>query len=159
MNKKNIIIIAALVILGVVVVCIAKFGVITPQIPTMEGNVTTSPESTSKYTTESVATFAKCVKDSGMILYAADWCPHCQRQKALFGNAASELAVVECIGESCDNAAAQMQAVGIEAFPTWITKDGTKMVGEQTFENLAAVTGCAVPTSVAAVEPAVSLER
>src|SRR5512143_3304835 len=41
--------------------------------------------------------FAQCLKDRGVRMYGAWWCPHCQEQKEKFGEASFKLApYVEC---------------------------------------------------------------
>src|SRR3989338_5665230 len=37
--------------------------------------------------------FTKCLKDKGAIFYGAFWCPHCQKQKSLFGKSKKYLVV------------------------------------------------------------------
>lgn len=90
-------------------------------------------------------TFASCIKDSGAIFYGAFWCPHCQAQKALFGNSAKLLPYTECSTPS----KAQTQActdAGIQSYPTWKFPDGSVVTGEQTFAQLAEKTKCEAPS-------------
>ena len=44
-------------------------------------------------------TFAKALTTGGVEFYGAFWCPHCQAQKALFGDSKKYLPYVECSGE------------------------------------------------------------
>ena len=58
---------------------------------------------------------------SGAIMYGADWCPHCQDQKALFGAAARRLPYVECsTGGQGSPQTSECRARGIKTYPTWI---------------------------------------
>jgi hypothetical protein len=84
-----------------------------------------------------VESLAKCLTDSGAELYGAYWCPHCQQQKDLFGDAAEFLPYVECTEEQEKCASA-----GIQGYPTWKFADGTDAVGGQTLSKLAELTGC-----------------
>ena len=39
--------------------------------------------------------FAQCLRERGVTMYGADWCPHCQDQKTLFGSAFALVPYVE----------------------------------------------------------------
>lgn len=86
--------------------------------------------------------FARCLTAKGAVMYGAYWCPHCQKQKAMFGDAVKFLNYVECTEEpeKCTNA-------GIQAFPTWLFAGGIRLVGTQSFEALAGASGCALPSN------------
>ncbi len=88
----------------------------------------------SAYNTEN---FAKCLKEKEVTMYGAEWCPHCQNEKKVFGSDFKYILYVECPDnpQKCINA-------GIEGYPTWILKDGKKLVGEQGLEKLSEATGC-----------------
>ena len=91
--------------------------------------------------------FARCIKTSGATFYGAFWCPHCQNEKKLFGDAAKFLPYVEC---STPDAAAQLQVcndASIQNYPTWVFKDGSRLIGEIPLDQLAGKTGCPLPTS------------
>lgn len=61
------------------------------------------------------------VKATGAKFYGASWCPHCQQQKFLFGDAAESLPYVECSphGPGTPQATACL-AAGITSYPTWV---------------------------------------
>ena len=118
------------------------------------------------------AALAQCITDSGAQFYGADWCPHCQEQKLLFGNAVKKLPYVECTGpinEYKKNTADAQNAVdtgkvktideartilgikpmydvcvekNITGFPTWTFLDGTRLSGVQPLQVLAEKTNC-----------------
>lgn len=69
---------------------------------------------------EELNTFAQCLTDEGMTFYGAYWCPHCQDQKEMFGDAMQYVNYVECDagGENADPEACV--AAGVEFYPTWI---------------------------------------
>jgi glutaredoxin len=81
--------------------------------------------------------FAQCLTDKKLTMYGAVWCPHCQNQKKLFGNAFKKVTYVECP----DNPQLCTEK-GVKGYPTWITGDGKKLEGEQTLEQLAQETSC-----------------
>lgn len=85
------------------------------------------------------AAFAKCLKEKEVTMYGASWCPHCQNEKKAFGEDFQFVPYIECPEntQKCIDA-------GIEGYPTWILKDGKKLVGEQGLEKLAEASGCAL---------------
>jgi glutaredoxin len=90
-------------------------------------------------------TFAQCLKDKGVIMYGAFWCPHCQRTKAMFGASSKYLPYVEC---SSPDGQSQLQVCkdkGIQSYPTW-TFPGTTttLTGEHTLQEIAALSSCAL---------------
>jgi hypothetical protein len=76
--------------------------------------------------------FARCISRAGATYYTADWCPHCQRQNDMFGNALGYVRVVDCT-RGCDE---------VKSLPTWTFRDGSRVSGLQTLEKLAIRTGC-----------------
>lgn len=83
---------------------------------------------------------AKCLNQKGVVMYGAYWCPHCQRQKRLFGDSFNYVNYVECTKD-----VKKCQEKKIEGYPTWIFKDGDRIVREATFAELAEKTSCKVP--------------
>ncbi len=81
--------------------------------------------------------FAQCLSDKGATMYGAVWCPHCQNQKRLFGDAFSKVPYVECP----ENPSA-CTAAGIAGYPTWIMGDGRRFEGETPLTSLSDATGC-----------------
>jgi uncharacterized membrane protein/glutaredoxin len=58
--------------------------------------------------------------DNDVKMYGADWCPHCQDQKALFGAAAKRLPYVECsMGSQSAGQTAECRTARIVTYPTW----------------------------------------
>ena len=92
-----------------------------------------------------VAQFAQCLADKGTLFYGAFWCPHCQAQKKLFGDAQKLLPYVECSTPDGNGQTQICKDKGITGYPTWIFADGSKSEGEQTFAQLGEKTGCTVP--------------
>lgn len=89
--------------------------------------------------------FAKCLDEKGAIFYGAFWCPHCQKQKEMFGKSAKLLPYVEC---STPDGKAQLDVCkekGVVGYPTWIFADGSRETGEVPFVNLSEKTGCELP--------------
>lgn len=89
--------------------------------------------------------FAQCLKDEGATFYGAFWCPHCQAQKELFGNAAEELPYVECSTPDRQDQTQVCKDNEIKSYPTWVFADGSRQSGEMTLAALASKTGCELP--------------
>jgi len=71
--------------------------------------------------------FAKALKEKGALFYGAFWCPHCQEQKAEFGTSKKYLPYIEC--SNPDNTQTQVCIdKKIESYPTWMFKDGIKLI-------------------------------
>jgi glutaredoxin len=77
-------------------------------------------------------------------MYGAFWCPHCQDQKALFGDAADQVPYVECDPEG-ENAQPELcQTKDIQGYPTWEI-DGELYPGTRSLEELAQLSGFEAP--------------
>jgi len=77
--------------------------------------------------------------------YGAQWCPHCQSQKALFGVAAKRLPYVECSPEGQGTPQAQVcKNANIESYPTWII-NGKRYEQLMTMRDLADATNFKAP--------------
>lgn len=89
--------------------------------------------------------FATCLKDKGATFYGAFWCPHCQNQKAMFGNSARLLPYVECSTPDGKNQLLVCIDAKITGYPTWEYPDGTRESGEIELERLSEKTSCPLP--------------
>lgn len=96
--------------------------------------------------TTNLTPLAQCLAQKQVTMYGAYWCPHCQDQKKLFGDAFHDVPYVECTSET-----KRCEAKGVQGFPTWFVPDGKgsekKLVGEQTLETLSRESGCPLPTN------------
>jgi len=88
--------------------------------------------------------FAQCVTDSGATYYGAWWCPNCQNQNTLFGNAKKYIDYIECSGANRQQLPVCNEA-GIKAYPTWEFGNGDRVEGTQTLAFLSEKTGCELP--------------
>lgn len=83
--------------------------------------------------------FAQCMTEKGMVMYGTDWCPHCQRQKQLFGKSFQYINFVDCdTSKECED-------VGIESFPTWVKDGKLYEPGLKPLVELAKLSGCELP--------------
>lgn len=77
--------------------------------------------------------FAKCITEKGSVMYGAmDWCKFTQGQKAMFGKSFKYINYHE-----------HTELPGIRITPTWVI-NGEWHENAQSFEKLAALTGCKI---------------
>ena len=84
--------------------------------------------------------FAQCLAEREVTMYGGAWCSHCQNQKKLFGSSFEYVPYVEC-----PNNVALCKEKGVTGYPTWILGDGTKLVGEQSLQELSEQASCPLP--------------
>jgi hypothetical protein len=123
-------------------------GVVVILILVVGGYFLFKPSSESvRYPTQSVDVFATCLTDAGAVMYGAFWCPHCTRTKQNFGSSFKNIIYVECDPNGEDEQSALCIEKEIEAYDTWEFKDGSRVVGEPSFETLSEKTGCSLPVA------------
>ena len=84
--------------------------------------------------------FAQCLTEKKWVMYGTDWCPHCQKQKAMFGNSFKYITFVNCdLGTACTDA-------GVQGYPTW-GKDGEPLqeAGVKELSVLSTLSQCPLP--------------
>ena len=86
------------------------------------------------------AQLAEYLSNIGARMYGAYWCPHCARQKKVFGTAEALLPYVECDARGVNPQVDLCNAVGIGAYPTWQI-DGEFYLGVQPIWRLAVISG------------------
>ena len=128
-TTKYILIGAVLVIVGVIALAIFQ----------------QSPAANNVVAGKNLDKFAQCLKAKGALFYGAFWCPHCQRQKALFGESVKYLPYIECSKPDGKSQTAVCIAKKIESYPTWIFKDNSRLTGEIALAELAKKTSCQLP--------------
>lgn len=92
--------------------------------------------------------FAHCLKDRGVKMYGAWWCPHCQEQKEKFGETSFKLVpYTECgVPGDVKGQNPQCKQDGITHFPTWqFPPTGERVERVFTLEELGDRTGCSLP--------------
>lgn len=83
---------------------------------------------------------AEYLSSTGARMYGAYWCPHCARQKQLFGNAALQIPYIECDPRGVNAQVDLCNTVGISAYPTWVI-NGDFYLGVQSLKRLAIMSG------------------
>lgn len=92
---------------------------------------------------ETALTIARCIKEKGIKMYGAFWCPHCAEQKRIFGKKAeAEMPYYECDPRGENSVTDQCLQLKIEKYPTWIFADGTRVTGVLSLKDLSEKTGC-----------------
>lgn len=90
--------------------------------------------------------FAKCLTQSGTVMYGTYWCPHCLNQKEMFGKLGfAEINYVECDPRGANAKPQLCLDKGVKTYPRWIFNDNSTFEGEVTLEKLAEKTGCKLP--------------
>lgn len=85
--------------------------------------------------------FARYLTDSGVQMFGAYWCPHCQHQRERFGKDAFEsIDYVECDPRGENSHAQLCQDEEIRGYPTWKI-NGQLYPGDRTLEELADLSG------------------
>lgn len=84
--------------------------------------------------------FGECLTEQGVEMYGVDWCPNCQNQKKLFGEDFSNVAYT-----NCDFQKELCREKGVRVYPVW-ARDDDVLIGFQSFENLAELSGCPLPS-------------
>lgn len=121
MNKQ---VILSWVVVGVIVILAVVFFILNKN----------------KVVNNTLDEFAQCTAKSGLTMYGAVWCPHCQKEKEAFGDSFKYVKYVECP----ENEKLCLD-LGITGFPTWIAGDGKHYVGEQGLKKLSEISGCLLP--------------
>ncbi len=86
------------------------------------------------------------LSNSGVRMYGARWCPHCQEQKAYFGASASRLPYIECSTGGPGTPQTEVcRKAGISTYPTWVI-NGTRTEEVMSLQELASRTGFAWPS-------------
>ena len=91
--------------------------------------------------------FAQCLSSSGAKMYGAFWCPHCKDQEAMFGSSWKYANYVECSNPDATSQTKACIDAGIQTYPTWEFKNGSRTEGVLTFDQLSQATGCKLPAN------------
>lgn len=105
-----------------------------------EGQVVYIPKKVQRKSTDQAIELAKAMKEKGITMYGAFWCPHCSRQKELFGQEAwSYINYVECAPKGYGFKGV---CKDIDGYPTFKDKRGRiNFSGERPLEFLAQEVG------------------
>lgn len=88
---------------------------------------------------------AKCLKEKKILFYGAFWCPHCQKQKQMFGDAEQYLPYIECSTADGNGQLDVCKKKNVQTYPTWEFPDGSRITGETEPAKLAEKAKCPMP--------------
>tara|TARA_Y100000310_G_scaffold342852_1_gene447889 strand:- start:8396 stop:8791 length:396 start_codon:yes stop_codon:yes gene_type:complete len=94
---------------------------------------------------DEVDAFAKCLTDNGAVMYGTFWCPHCSRTKKKFGPSFIYINYVECDPRGENEKSELCIEKEIGSYDTWEFLDGSRLIGEPSFQQMGERTGCPVP--------------
>lgn len=89
--------------------------------------------------------FAKCLTEKKAVFYGAFWCPHCQKQKKLFGRSFKYIKYVECSTPDGRGQLPRCDDKKVEGYPTWEFADASRETGEVSLDKLARKSDCVLP--------------
>mmetsp|Transcript_13787 Transcript_13787/g.28430 ORF Transcript_13787/g.28430 Transcript_13787/m.28430 type:complete len:215 (-) Transcript_13787:55-699(-) len=104
-----------------------------------DGDVIYVPKRVSRKSSAQAIELAKVLREKGVTMYGAYWCPHCSRQKELFGAEAwSIMNYVECSPKGY-GFQGQKMCKGVDGYPTIKDRTGriVNVSGERPLEFLA----------------------
>lgn len=140
-NDKYIIggVIIFLIMVGLVSVWLLSSGQKIDSTKNSDKATTTSTSSVSTLNANKVVSLAQCLAQKKITMYGAEWCGHCQDQKAAFGEAWSLVPYVECP----DNVKLCL-AKKVKGYPSWVKEDGTILEGFVALDKLAVWAECQI---------------
>lgn len=135
---------ASFVLICAIVLAVAGGAIYLNRVKTRQANsnqnnqtqdeLDTSADQDTKYKED----LAKYLTEKGAVLYGAYWCPHCNDQKDLFGDAAKYLNYVECDSRGENANPDECIARDVQSYPTWIYQD-QQYTGTQSLSRLAGI--------------------
>jgi hypothetical protein len=106
------------------------------------GETVMVPAKAKRESTEQAVELAKYLQSTRAVMYGAFWCPHCSRQKELFGREAWKyITYVECSPKGYKSQYATCLSKGIEGYPSWKFGNGKSQGGEMELVDIAALSG------------------
>eukprot|EP01083_Nonionella_stella_P208630 756947_1 len=105
------------------------------------------PAKAKRQSTDQAIALAKYLQSSGRgaggaTMYGAYWCPHCSRQKELFGAEAWKyVSYVECAPKGYKSQYATCLEKGVDGYPSWKFGNGESQGGEMELADIAKLSG------------------
>ena len=110
------------------------------------GETVMVPAKAKRESTDQAVALAKHLKSTKGTMYGAFWCPHCQRQKELFGKEAwSLITYVECSPKGYKSQFATCIDAKVDGYPTWTFGNGRMQGGEMELIDIAKTSGYGKP--------------
>mmetsp|Transcript_28120 Transcript_28120/g.67732 ORF Transcript_28120/g.67732 Transcript_28120/m.67732 type:complete len:226 (-) Transcript_28120:661-1338(-) len=106
------------------------------------GETVMVPARAKRESTSQAVSLAKHLRDTGAVMYGAYWCPHCSRQKELFGREAWKyVRYVECSPKGYQSGYATCLERGVDGYPSWEFGNGKSQGGEMELVDIAKLSG------------------
>eukprot|EP00984_Skeletonema_dohrnii_P000117 scaffold35_cov117-Skeletonema_dohrnii-CCMP3373.AAC.10 len=106
------------------------------------GETVMVPAKAKRSSTDQAVELAKYLQSTKAVMYGAFWCPHCQRQKELFGKEAWKyITYVECSPKGYKSQYATCLSNGIDGYPSWKFGNGKSQGGEMELIDIATTSG------------------
>lgn len=100
------------------------------------------PAKAKRESTDQAIALAKYLQSTNSKMYGAFWCPHCQRQKELFGKEAWKyVTYLECSPKGYKSKFATCIQDGIDGYPSWSFGNGKSQGGEMELAEIAKLSG------------------
>jgi glutaredoxin len=80
------------------------------------------------------------LKKIGAVMYGTYWCPYCNKQKQVFGDAISEIQYIECDPRGNDPHPELCDSFGVSGYPTWQI-NGRSYSGSYALKDIATISG------------------
>jgi hypothetical protein len=80
---------------------------------------------------------AQCLSRNGFAMAGTSWCPHCQKQKELFGDAFQYITFHDCDAEQ-----AWCESRNITGYPAWVGPHSVVTLGFKDIATLRRMSGC-----------------
>jgi len=112
-----------------------------------DGETIYIPARVKRKSSEQAILLSEFLRESGAVMYGAFWCPHCQRQREMFGREAWQNVVyVECAKSGVSSNIRLCNQDQINGFPTWKLypnrrKTPNFVSGEMPLDQLAKLSG------------------
>ena len=113
-----------------------------PVIDERSGETVMVPAKAKRESTDQAVALAKYLQSTGAIMYGAFWCPHCSRQKELFGKEAWKyISYVECSPKGYRTKYATCLEKGVDGYPSWKFGNGKSQGGEMELMDIVKMSG------------------
>jgi len=106
------------------------------------GETVMVPAKAKRQSTDQDIALAKYLQSTGATMYGAFWCPHCSRQKELFGKEAWKyINYVECAPKGYRTQFALCIEKSVDGYPAWTFGNGKSQGGEMELVDIAKMSG------------------
>mmetsp|Transcript_26640 Transcript_26640/g.56667 ORF Transcript_26640/g.56667 Transcript_26640/m.56667 type:complete len:221 (+) Transcript_26640:161-823(+) len=106
------------------------------------GDTVMVPSKVKRQSTDQAVALAKYLQSTRATMYGAFWCPHCSRQKELFGREAwKSISYVECSPKGYRTQFATCMERGVDGYPSWKFGNGKSQGGEMELLDIAKMSG------------------